>query len=247
MNLELVASLGATRAPGESLRSWLRAGPLELSAWSELESGGPRMEPYCPRCYMRADGGKRWYTKAAWADRRVVVCIEHGLPLFESNGRISRLMTPALSKSRRLQSLELSDWIARWCVDSPCTPSGRQIFRTRCLQDQLLAAITGLQAGQPSIEAFNVGCWLLSLDGWLMSGLPRDVPRFQVASMTRQIDRFALVCLIWRLERRLVVGDDATWRSLALEEGCYQLLRESLRQNWPYLEARLETVAHPYS
>lgn len=234
-------------AVGESLHSWLDAGPLGIEAWISLpERSWSGL--FCPRCHSSADGSRRWYSKEIWLDPRQVICEKHGLPLLRRSGPIARLRSPPFLCAFRSHALALAPFIENWRRMSPCSPAGRLIFRPACLEDQVLATLTGFLFGvEPSIEAFYTGYWLTHLEGWPMPPAPHSQPRYQLGSMAHQPDRLALVNLVAMITRLLSGFAIDGFQAVAVNPEAYRSLQATLRSRWPDLEKNLAFAVRPHA
>jgi len=245
MKLEEIAALGTYREAGESLASWLRAGPLGsavLSYFPECRSVEIDNEDIvasctiCPSCSTSRGRYRRLYVRSAWSDPRVVVCTEHARPL--------QLVRPALlgvQASRRAPLPEFRDlarWITRWQTLSPCISARRLTTSRSCLEDVVLDVVTKDQAGTIA----STWQWRLWVDGWPVPSSPRAPPQFQLADMPRLADRLALVGTVWRICQLLRGEFVPHWPPIRLEEVAYAQMENCIQRFEPSLVARLSLV-----
>lgn len=250
MSLKSMAGLGNRPGCGESLTSWLRAGPLSAEAWTNdlKDIGAPvlRDAVYCPKCYLSERGRKRWYTKAEWIDPRQVICSEHGLPLIRCAGSVARLRSPELSQAFHGEARSLSGWVAAWQQRSPCTPGGWLVSQDDCLEDQILSAFAGQAYGQKvSIQAFWLSHWRLRLEGWPLPSAPHACPTFQMGLIAHQMDRLALVGTVQRISSCLLSEKEGAWPPLLIDRTGFSSLRAAMLISWPHLVGRLSRVFIP--
>lgn len=245
MTLEEIAALGIGRGPGESLASWLRAGPLGpavLSYFPEWRGGAIDGEDavasctMCPNCLVHGHGFRRLYARTEWSDPRVVVCIEHAQPL--QTIRPTLLSTRSPRKQSTSEFRKVAKWITRWQAHSPCSSTWRLAMFQDCLEDVVLDAVTKDQAG---IVA-STWQWRLWVDGWPVPPWPRSPSQFQLVDMPRLADRLALVGTVWRT-CQLLRGEIAPrWPPVRVAEEPYGRLETSLLRFGPRLAARLKLV-----
>lgn len=242
-----MAGLGVRPGRGESLTSWLIAGPVGAGLWvsNRRNIGVPvlRDAAYCPKCYLVEQGRKRWYTKTQWADPRQVICVEHGLPLIRCARQLVRLRAPVPSQVFRSKVNCLGDWIGAWRRRSPCTPGGWLLCRGDCLEDQILWALTGqMWASEASTQAFWLSHWRLRIDGWPLPTAPHSSPAFQIGLITHQTDRLALVGTVQWAWSHLNSEKESNWPPLRIERTSFEHLQAALRNSWPHLTGRLPLV-----
>ncbi len=245
-----MAGLGVRHGQGESLTSWLKAGPLGAEPWVSNPGriGGLVLQDaaYCAKCCFSEHGRKRWYTKTEWIDPRYVICSEHGLPLVRCSRSLTRLRTPVLSQAFRSEAKCISNWVDAWKQRSPCTPGGWLICQDDCLEDQILLAFSGqAYAPKASIQAFWLSHWRLRAEGWPLPLAPHTCPAFQVGLIARQADRLALVGAVQRVWSYLVFEKEHAWPPLLIERTSFFRLQETLRSSWPHLMDRLPLVFIP--
>lgn len=241
-----MAGLGSRRAPGESLASWLRAGPLPLATWSSdtVERYTNHLSLYCPSCRVKDGRKSRYYSRAEWQDPRRVVCATHFLPLVQVSRPPKHIGMPRLGREIRLQLEQLAQWIEAWILLSPATIVGRQIFVSHCLHDQLLRA---LSEQDEKAQSFAIACWQLWLDGWPLPSHPHGMPASQVGEVNSQTDRLALVVTIWKVWGCLLGKASRLWPALPVDSQSLSRLQGALFETWPRFAARLPLVLTPVS
>lgn len=244
MNLEIMAGLGAHRAPGESLASWLRAGPLPLVAWTgePVDRRASHLFLYCPCCRVKRSCRARYYSRAEWQDPRRVVCATHCVPLVRCAVPPKHIEVPRLGREVKFQLEQLARWIEVWILLSPATFVGRPIFASHCLQDQILRALT---EQEERAQTFSIACWRLWLEGWPLPSHPRGNPAFLVGEMKSQADRLALVATTWKVWACLVGTQTALWPALPIDPKSLLRLQRALVKTWSYIAHRLPIVLTP--
>lgn len=246
MNLEIMAGLGSCRGSGESLASWLRAGPLPLSAWTD-ETVDHYTSPLflcCPCCQVRSGRSVRYYSRSEWRDPRRVVCATHCVPLVRAIFPPERLRVPQLEQEVQLQLEQLARWIEEWISLSPSTVVGRSIFASHCLQDQVFLALTERDG---EAQSFAVACWRLWLEGWPLPSHPHGNPAPHLGVVYSQADRLALVATTWKVWACLVGTQSRLWPALPIDSQSFFRLQSALLEAWPCLVARLPLVVTPDS
>jgi len=245
MKLEEIAALGSDREPGESLGSWLRAGPLGpavLSYFPELRTVEIDSEDavasctICPRCWVHEHGCRRLYARTEWSDPRMVVCIEHAQPLQSVK---PTLLSARLAHSRSTREFRMiAKWITRWQAQSPCSSTRHLVMSRSCVEDVMLDALTKIRVATVA----STWQWRLWVDGWPVPPCPRSLPQFQLVDMPRLADRLALVCTVWRI-CRLLRGEIAPhWPPVRVAEEEYAQLENSISRFEPRLADRLGLV-----
>lgn len=236
-----MAGLGAEAGSGESLFSWLAAGPLAVSAWTGEE---PDVQPaysfnYCPRCIVREGNRRRWYSRDEWYDPRRVLCRFHNIPLVRAISPPRRLSTPPLGREMQLQARCLSNWIEEWIFSSPSTIAGRLIFSSECLQDQILLALTEREGAAWSLALAH---WRLWLEGWPLPSSPHAKHSHQLGLVPSQTDRLAIVATAWKVWSCLTGVENNVWPALPIDCNALYDLQGKLQKTWPHLVARLPAV-----
>jgi hypothetical protein len=232
-----MAGLGSSRGSGESLTSWLRAGPLPVSVW---ERGVRDLKPnislsYCPRCVLRTEGRRHYYSKVEWIDPRRVVCDIHDTPLVRAISSPTCLRFPHFEYHTRARLHTLGRWIEEWISQSPSTITGILIFSPHCLQDQIFLALTDGDTAQ----SFALANWRLWLEGWPLSSHSHGYPMRQLRLVPSQADRLALVAEVWRVWSILAGMDQSAWPALQIAPEAFSRLAQRLKRNWPHLAGRL--------
>jgi len=248
MRLEEIAALGTCRGAGESLASWLRAGPLgsrALSYFPELRNVKIDSEDevasctICPSCSTSKRDHRRLYARSEWNDPRVVVCIEHARPL--QHIRPALLSTTPPRKHPVPEFRNFANWIRRWQAQSPCSSARRLTVSESCLEDVLLDAVTR----DKTAAAASTWQWRLWMAGWPLSPSARSKPQFQLADMRWLPDRLALVGTIWRLCQLLRGETLLPWPPVRLAEEVYASLEDTIWRCWPSVVARWAEVFRP--
>lgn len=243
MNLEVMAGLGSCRAPGESLASWLRAGPLPLTAWTEEAADHYTSHLlYCPCCRAKDGRRIRYYSRAEWQDSRRVICTTHFVPLVRATAPPKHVGLPQLGPEVQFQLTQLAQWIERWILRSPATIVGRSIFVSHCLQDQVLRALT---EQDDNAQSFAIACWRLWLEGWPLPSHPHGNPAPQVGQVSSQTDRLALIAATWKVWGCLVGTLPRLWPALPIDSQSLSRLQGALLETWPCFVNRLPLVLTP--
>jgi len=245
MKLEEIAALGARRGSGESLASWLRAGPLGsgvLSYFPELRSVEIDNEDavasctICPSCSVNGHDHRRLYARSEWSDPRVVVCIKHAQPL--QNVKPAMLSARLARKRPTAEFRRIAQWISRWQTQSLCSSARRLTMSPNCLEDIVLDAVTNDRTGAVA----SIWQWRLWTAGWPVTPRPRFQPQFQLAKVPRLADRLALVSTVWRI-CQLLRGEIAPrWPPVRVAAEIYAQLENNILRFEPRLVARLGLV-----
>lgn len=244
MNTETMAGLGSARGPGESLVSWLRAGPLPLTAWVD-ETFEPFLSPsalYCPLCKVMEGRTARYYSRAEWQDPRRVICVVHCAPLVRCAAPPKRLRTPRLGREVRLQLAHLARWVEEWISLSPCTLAGRLVSASHCLQDQIFLALT---EGDEEADSLALADWRLWIEGWPLSSRSHGSSAPQLGRVYSQDDRLAIVATTWKMWACLVGVRPMLWPALPIDSQSFFRLRKALFDTWPLLAPRLPLILTP--
>ena len=186
------AALGARRGEGESLASWLAAGPLGSHAFDA--AGIPRpVSPFafCPACRLVEGVQKRLYSRRRWRKAPSVACAVHGIPLVYGDAPPLRLRV-SIDQAMRARLRVLAHWTTTWRVGLGGTGAG--------VESDLLWAITRrTDPRAPFSEAWATGQWRCWADDWPVRPSPRQPARFSWDAVTQPGDRLALVATIFRL------------------------------------------------
>lgn len=226
MNAEHWAALGSRRGSGESLSSWLRAGPLGTQAFNapaELESVGGQL--YCPACRVDEGGRRRWYTREDWpADG--IVCMTHALPLLRCDTPPRRLRgrrwSPVLRDAFRA--------LGMWAKEYQASDVGRAIVRTICARSDPRAAYS---------RAWAEAQWHLWATEWPVPATPR-FPRCGPLVPLLQVDRLALMAITHRVHLALGGKRDVDWPPLPIRTRVLRLLEGRVGKARPGWRARIE-------
>jgi hypothetical protein len=239
-----MAGLGFRRGNGESLLSWLRAGPLPLSSWTDKESNhdSNHVFNYCPGCVVREHGRRRYYSRAEWRDPRRAICSIHNFPLLRASGPPERLRMPRQTQGTRLQLRCLSRWVEGWISLSPSNVAGRLMFSSTRLQDQVLLLLT---EGEGAVRSFALANWRLWLEGWPLPSHPHGSPYCQLSLMPSQTDRLAILAATWRIWVGLLDTGENSWPALPIDAEAFCHFRSTLHETWPHLDRRLPFVIAP--
>jgi hypothetical protein len=238
MSLESMAGLGACRGTGESLASWLRAGPLPLTAWTSgaIDCCAHSLSMYCPGCVVGEKSVRRHYSRAEWLDPRRVICNIHNIPLIQALAPPKHLTTPNVGCGVQSELLCLVQWIEEWISLSPCTLAGRLILSPNCLQDQILRSLTLEDEAGCTLALSD---WRLWLEGWPVPAHPHGGSSYQVGSMSSQTDRLAIVATTWKVWTLLVGGRSCLWPALPISYQAFCHLKGILHEIWPRSASRL--------
>lgn len=202
MNAVYWAALGSRRGAGESLASWLRAGPLDVQAFyapaaSELECA----HLYCPACRVDEAGRRRWYTREDWpADG--VVCTTHALPLLRCDSPPTRLRSRRWSPILRDEFRELGAWTRQGDVGDV----GRAIVRAICARSDPRVAYS---------RAWAEAQWHLWATDWPVPIAPR-LPSCGSLVPMFQFDRLALMAIAHRVYAALDSEQGTGWPALPI-------------------------------
>lgn len=185
MNAKSMAALGCRRGIGESLSSWLRAGPLGLQT-AKLSACPTPIDGalYCPACRLEEAGRRRWYTREDWPSQGVV-CTTHALPLLRFETPPVRLYGRRWSASLRAEFRALGVWTQQGSGGE----IGRAIIRALCARTDPQVAYS---------RAWAEAQWHLWLTGWPVPDAPR-LPSRGPLSPLFQFDRLALMAIAHRV------------------------------------------------
>jgi hypothetical protein len=244
MSLELMAGLGFRRGNGESLLSWLRAGPLPLSSWIDKESRHDLNYEfnYCPGCVVREQNRRRYYSQTEWRDPRRAICAVHSFPLLRASAPPKRLTMPHQTPGTRLQLRCLNRWVETWISSSPGSVANRLMLSSTCLQDQVLLLLT---EGEGAVRSLALANWRLWLEGWPLPSHPHGTPCYQLSLMPSQTDRLAILAATWRIWGALLRADWGSWPALPMDAEAFCRFQSALHKTWPHLESRLPFVLVP--
>jgi hypothetical protein len=225
MNAEHWAALGSRRGVGESLASWLRAGPLgtqvcDAPGGSELVGG----QLYCPACRVDEAGRRRWYTREGWPVDGVV-CTTHALPLLRCDG------PPARLRSRRWSPVLRDEFhaLGAWTQQGNVGVVGRAIVRAICARSDPRAAYS---------QAWAEAQWHLWAIEWPVPAAPR-LPRRGRLTPVYQCDRLALMAIAHRVHVALAAGRDTGWPTLPIRARVLRWLEGRVGQVHPSWHARI--------
>lgn len=224
MNSLEFAGLGCCRGAGESLSSWLRAGPLGSNAVASLDSPAPTRgalregELYCPACRLEELGRRRWYSRIEWKDPRCVICSVHAVPLVQCDAPPTRLRGRLWPQALRIEFRALNLWTRGWSE----SVSSREGDRANQPEVAVLRAILARTDPRlPYSRALAEGQWRLWVEGWPVPAGPL-YPAQRRAMPARQSDRLA----VWATTHRVCLG-----------------LQTGVAPNWPPLHIRSRTLA----
>jgi len=234
VNALQIAGLGCRRGAGESLSSWLRAGPLGVNAMGSPESptGIHRSlresDLYCPACHLEESGRRRWYSRHEWQDPICVICSVHAVPLVRCDAPPIRLRGRSWPKALHTEFRALNRWIQGW-------NSSSRHERSRALEPEvavLRAILARTDPRMPHSQALTEGQWYLWVEGWPV--LPG--PLYSVRRQTmpaRQSDRLAAMATTHRVCLCLQSGVEPYWRPLAVRRRTLVWLQECLHRLKP--------------
>lgn len=248
MTPEEIAALGARRGEGESLRSWLQAGPWGQRVWMHFDAlpgNRDRMaeEAYCPECRVFEQGRWRWYSRSAWDDPRQVVCPVHGLPLVRARHSPMRPWTIGYTPPAPAQLPALTHWLSRWIQHSPLRPDGRLAVRAKGLEDHLLWALTRRLTCSATVPAMLMQ-WRLWTEGWPVPAQPHAVD-YQVGRLQYQTDRLAVIASVCQLHRQLLGHERVDWPALIVTPEAYRRIERCLGAHSAVAVSRLSRTAKP--
>lgn len=211
MNAENIAALGWRRGDGESLYSWLRAGPLGLKVVDYPVWPGPidGAALYCPACRVEEAGRRRWYTRGDWPPQ-AVVCTTHALPLLRFDTPPARLCSRRWSPSLRAEFRALGIWTQQGCGGA----FGNLITRAVCARTDPSAAYS---------SAWAAAQWHLWSVGWPVPYAPR-LQSCGPLSPQFQFDRLALMAIVRHLCVAMEAGHGTLWPSLHLRSRVFRWL-----------------------
>lgn len=233
MNAVELAGLGSSTGEGESLASWLCAGPLGTRA---LELAEPSMRAnvdgrregrlFCPACHLDELGRRRWFSRAEWEDPHCAICSAHAIPLVWCEAAPACLRGMRWSVELRTEFRALSHWTREWSSLS----LGQRASRTDRPEFSVLRAI--LMRTDPRIPysgAWAEAQWHLRIEGWpvppgyLFPARRRELP-------TRQSDRLAVMAITYRICIGLIANHPPSWPPLPIRSRAFVCLKARLRQ-----------------
>lgn len=235
MNVLEIAGLGCTRGEGESLLSWVSAGPLGATGAKALglppaaDCKGGRL--FCPACRLETSGQRRWYSRDAWDSPGCVVCIKHALPLVRSDDPPTRLRSRRWPPGFRVEFRALGHWTQVW-VRQDMT---RRISHGQSVEMAVVHALLARTDPRvPFSTALACGQWELWLEGWPVSSSPRFASTFQGWPL-HQSDRLALMAIAYRICSGLERRTPPVWMPLLVRSRTLAVLRATvgrLRPGW---------------
>jgi hypothetical protein len=202
MNAVYWAALGSRRGAGESLASWLRAGPLGVQAIdAPATSALAGAQLYCPACRVDEAGRRRWYTREDWPEDGVV-CTTHALPLLRLDAPPTRLRSRRWSPILRDEFRDLGAWTQRDDVGDVRRP----IVRAICARSDPRV---------PYSRAWAEAQWHLWATEWPVPVAPRLPSRGSLVPMF-QFDRLALMAIAHRVYSALDSEQGTGWPALPI-------------------------------
>lgn len=234
--LEL-AGLGATGGTGESLVSWLCAGPLGASAL-ELAGLGPitvngdgrqKGRLFCPACRLDEPSRRRWYSRAEWEDPHCVICSAHAIPLVWCATTPARLRGRRWPVELRAEFHAINQWTRKWSDSGLCRRTGG-VGRPELAVLRAILAPTDPRI--PYSRAFAEAQWHLWLEGWPVPSGPL-FPARRRALPARQPDRLAVMAITHRVCLGLQTGRAPNWPPLPIRPRTLARLRACLHQLHP--------------
>jgi len=233
MNALELAGLGCCRGEGESLSSWLRAGPLGPLAESCLE---PPAKPqaasregllYCPACRVEESGRRRWYSRSEWEDPSCVICSVHAVPLLRCDAPPTCLRGRRWPEAWRAEFRALDRWLR-----------GRSGFASHAeggadppVAAVLRAILARTDPRVPYSRALAEAQWRLWVEGWPVPAGPM-FPVQRHTMPVRQPDRLALMAATHRVCLGLQ-GAEPRWPPLPVRLRTLAWLRTRLHQLEP--------------
>ncbi len=214
MNAESMAALGCRRGVGESLASWLRAGPLgpqavKFSACPTPIDGAL----YCPACRLEEAGRRRWYTREDWPSQSVV-CTTHALPLVRCEAPPTRLCGRRWSPILRAEFRALGTWMQQG--------SGGEVG---CAIARAVSARTDPKVAFS--RAWAEAQWHLWATGWPVPDAPRLPSRGSLSPLF-QFDRLALMAIVHHVYIALEGGQGTMWPALHLRSRVFLWLEKRI-------------------
>ena len=202
MNAEDWAALGCRRGSGESLASWLRAGPVGAHVSGSMSaSTPPEGDLYCPACWVEEAGRRRWYSRGEWS-MDGLVCTTHDLPLVRCKVPPVRLRGRRWPLKTRDQFRALGQWWQQGGVDH----ASRLII-------QALRARTDPRL--PYSRAWAEAQWHLWATGWPVLVAPRPSAHGALVPIL-QSDRLALHAIVHDVCIALDTGQHTLWPPLPI-------------------------------
>lgn len=237
MKAEYWAALGSRRGAGESLASWLRAGPLGTQAVDAPIASEPEVpQLYCPACRVEEAGRRRWYTREEWSTDGVV-CTTHALPLLRCDEPPTRLRSRRWAPTLREEFRTLGEWIQQGSAGE----LGRVIVRAICSRSDPRVAYS---------RAWAEAQWHLWAIEWPVPAAPR--PRLLASGnlvAVHQRDRFALSVIAYQLYLALETGQDTLWPALPIRPRVSRWLEGRIgqvRPSWcPHLGRCFRNITKP--
>lgn len=237
MNALELAGLGSAHGEGESLASWLCAGPLGahalelagLAPVADSEDGRQNGRLFCPACRLNESGRRRWYSRSEWEDPHCVICSVHAVPLVWCEAPPARLRGRRWPVDMRAEFRALSQWTRKWSKFDLCRRAGR-VDRPELAVMQAILARTDPRT--PYSRAFAEAQWHLSVEGWPVPWGPQFPVRPR-ALPVRQPDRLALMAITRRVCVGLETGRAPRWLPLCIRPRTLARLEANLRQLRP--------------
>lgn len=241
MNTHEFAGLGCCRGAGESLSSWLRAGPLGSNAVASLHSPETPQDDlkesklYCPACRLEELGRRRWYSRTEWQDAHCVICSVHDVPLVQCDAPPTRLRGRRWPQTLRTEFRALDRWTRGW--------SGPASHREGNIATQpevavLRAILARSDPRVPYSRAMAEGQWRLWLEGWPVPAGPLYPPQRRTMP-AREPDRLAVMGTTHRVCLCLQTGVIPDWpplhvrsRTLAWLKGCLDHLNPAWNEHF---------------
>jgi hypothetical protein len=229
------AGLGCRRGAGESLFSWLRAGPLGVNAVGSHESAatlfGALSEAvlYCPACRVEESGRRRWYSRSEWRDPNCVICSVHDVPLVRCDAPPARLRGRRWPRALRSEFRALNRWTQGWSESA----SRKESNHANQPEVAVLRAILArTDPRMPHSRALAEGQWRLWVEGWPLPAGPLFPLRRQTMP-TRQPDRLAAIETTHRVCLCLQSGVEPNWPPLVVRRRTLTWLHGRLHQLRP--------------
>lgn len=243
MNALEIAGLGSTPGAGESLASWLRAGPLGKRAIQFLESNLNEVDYarakgallYCPACYVSDSGRRRWYSRSEWMNPFCVICAAHEVPLLRSAEAPFLLRGRRWPTDLREEFRSLSQWTVCKSIQIRASRTGKFCSPEHAV---LRAVLHRTDPRLPYSRALADAQWHLWASGWPVPPGPQYPPRHEELPV-RQPDRLALMAVVHYLCMSFQASVRPLWPSLPLRSRSLVVLSTYLHRHSPAWQRQL--------
>jgi len=235
MNAIELAGLGCCRGAGESLSSWLRAGPLGSNALAFPGSPTAKQgrlregDLYCPACRLEEYGRRRWYSRSEWQYTSCVVCSVHNVPLVRCDAPPTHLRGRRWPRALRSEFSALGRWTGGWSKSDAQREGGHHLLPEVAV---LRAILARTDPRMPHSRALAEGQWQLWIEGWPVSAGPL-YPVQRQRMPARQSDRLAAMATTHRACLCLESGVALNWQPFAVRLRTLAWLQKRLFQLKP--------------